>query len=52
MVHVRSGLPENLVESELFGHRNKPAAAAELGISLKTMCNKLNQLQEDRKTAG
>jgi DNA-binding NtrC family response regulator len=31
---------------------NKPAAAAELGISLKTLYNKLNQLQEDRKTAG
>ena len=31
---------------------NKPAAAAELGISLKTMYNKLNQFQEDRKTAG
>jgi len=31
---------------------NKPAAAAELGISLKTMYNKLNQLQEERKTAG
>src|SRR5260370_27674043 len=30
---------------------NKPAAAAELGISLKTLYNKLNQLQEDRKTA-
>jgi DNA-binding NtrC family response regulator len=31
---------------------NKPAAAAEPGISLKTLYNKLNQLQEDRKTAG
>src|SRR5205814_917497 len=31
---------------------NKPAAAAELGISLKTLYNKLNQLQEDRKSAG
>jgi DNA-binding NtrC family response regulator len=31
---------------------NKPAAAMELGISLKTMYNKLNQLQEERKSAG
>jgi DNA-binding NtrC family response regulator len=31
---------------------SKAAAAAELGISLKTMYNKLNQLQEERKTAG
>ncbi len=31
---------------------SKTAAAAELGISLKTMYNKLNQLQEERKAAG
>jgi DNA-binding NtrC family response regulator len=33
-------------------NNNKPAAATELGISLKTLYNKLNQLQEERKTAG
>jgi DNA-binding NtrC family response regulator len=31
---------------------SKTAAAAELGISLKTMYNKLNKLQEGRKNAG
>ena len=32
---------------------NKPAAAAELGIVLKTLYNKLNQWQEERnKSAG
>jgi DNA-binding NtrC family response regulator len=32
---------------------NKPAAAAELGIVLKTLYNKLNQWQEERaKNAG
>jgi DNA-binding NtrC family response regulator len=30
----------------------KPPTADELGISLKTLYNKLNQLQEDRKVAG
>ncbi|MGE3805153.1 MAG: sigma-54-dependent transcriptional regulator [Gemmataceae bacterium] len=32
--------------------KNKPAAAKELGISLKTLYNKLNQLQEERRSAG
>ena len=31
---------------------SKPAAAAELGISLKTLYNKLNQLEEERRAAG
>jgi DNA-binding NtrC family response regulator len=31
---------------------NKPATAAELGISLKTLYNKLNQLEQERKSAG
>ena len=34
-------------------HRgSKPAAATELGISLKTLYNKLNQLQDEKKNAG
>jgi DNA-binding NtrC family response regulator len=31
---------------------NKPAAAAELGISLKTLYNKLNKLEEERRSAA
>src|SRR5262249_22089739 len=31
---------------------NKPAAATELGIVLKTLYNKLNQWEEERKNAG
>jgi transcriptional regulator with PAS, ATPase and Fis domain len=31
---------------------SKTAAAAELGISLKTMYNKLNRLEKERKAAG
>jgi two-component system NtrC family response regulator len=31
---------------------SKPAAAAELGISLKTLYNKLAKLEEQRKAAG
>lgn len=31
---------------------NKPAAAKELGISLKTLYNKLAMIQEDRRSAG
>jgi DNA-binding NtrC family response regulator len=31
---------------------NKPAAAAELGISLKTLYNKLSQAQEERRSAS
>jgi transcriptional regulator with PAS, ATPase and Fis domain len=33
-------------------NNNKPAAAAELGISLKTLYNKVNKLQEERRSAG
>jgi two-component system NtrC family response regulator len=32
-------------------HGNKPAAAEELGISLKTLCNKLNQIAGLEKSA-
>jgi DNA-binding NtrC family response regulator len=31
---------------------NKPSTAQELGISLKTLYNKLNQLEEERRAAG
>jgi DNA-binding NtrC family response regulator len=31
---------------------NKPQTATELGISLKTLYNKLNQLEEERRAAG
>jgi DNA-binding NtrC family response regulator len=56
-----TGLPKTLKEIEmdhilkvLEKHNgNKPAAAAELGIVLKTLYNKLNLWQEERqKTAG
>jgi DNA-binding NtrC family response regulator len=58
---AHSGAPRTLKEIEmehilkvLEKHNgNKPAAAAELGIVLKTLYNKLNQWQEERaKTAG
>lgn len=31
---------------------NKPAAAAELGISLKTLYNRLNAWQDEKRVAG
>jgi DNA-binding NtrC family response regulator len=31
---------------------NKPAAAAELGISLKTLYNRLNAWQDEKRQAG
>jgi DNA-binding NtrC family response regulator len=31
---------------------NKPQTATELGISLKTLYNKLNQLEDERRAAG
>jgi DNA-binding NtrC family response regulator len=31
---------------------NKPGAAAELGISLKTLYNRLNAWQEEKRQAG
>ena len=55
------GQPGELPGGDLWEHvlrvlekhnNNKPAAAAELGISLKTLYNKVNKLQEERKTAG
>ncbi len=59
-VPVSSAVPRTLEEIEmehvlrtLEKHNgSKTAAAAELGISLKTMYNKLNKLQEARKNAG
>jgi len=58
--HASPGAPRTLKEVEmehilnvLEKHKgNKPAAAAELGIVLKTLYNKLNQWQEERKHAG
>jgi transcriptional regulator with PAS, ATPase and Fis domain len=55
-----TGTPRTLREIEmehvlrvLEKHRgSKPAAAQELGISLKTLYNKLNALEEERKSAG
>jgi len=55
-----SGAPRTLREIEMEHvlavvakhNGNKPAAAAELGVSLKTLYNKLNQLQDERKNAG
>ncbi len=57
---VASGSPKTLKEIEmdhifkvLERHKgNKPAAATELGIVLKTLYNKLNQWEEERKNAG
>ena len=54
------GMPKTLKEIEmdhifkvLRKHNgNKPAAATELGIVLKTLYNKLNQWEEERKNAG
>jgi DNA-binding NtrC family response regulator len=43
---------EHLLRTLEKHNGSKTAAAAELGISLKTMYNKLNQLQEERKSAG
>ena len=59
--HASPGAPRTLKEVEmehilnvLEKHKgNKPAAAAELGIVLKTLYNKLNQWEEERaKAAG
>jgi transcriptional regulator with PAS, ATPase and Fis domain len=58
--HADDDEPRTLEEIEmahllrvLEKHRgSKTAAAAELGISLKTMYNKLNRLEKERKAAG
>jgi len=57
---VATSAPRTLKEIEmdhifkvLEKHKgNKPAAATELGIVLKTLYNKLNQWEEERKNAG
>ena len=58
--HVADATPKTLKEIEmdhilrvLAKHNgNKPAAAAELGIVVKTLYNKLNQWEEERQKAA
>ena len=43
---------EHILRTLEKNHHNKPLTAKELGISLKTLYNKLNRWEEEQRTAG
>jgi DNA-binding NtrC family response regulator len=51
-VSLREMEMQAIVESLERNHGNKPRTAEELGISLKTLYNKLHQLADAQQAAG